>query len=135
MSARRGDELAPSHEDAPTDDGRDEPTLRDDVLRVLEAARFRPVHRWPDTLAPINPRLVRVGPVTPIGTVRVQWEGDSKAIWMNHKERIEAIAALRWGGLDAEQGGGVSVVVTGWMSDETWARVRAEMAAGESVAA
>lgn len=116
--------FGPADDDAPwdcddADDGPPEPTLRDDVLRALTEAGFTPVRYWPDVLIPINPRLVRVGqPGAATGAVRVQWEGSSKATWLSHRERREAVAALRAAGLDAGAGGGVSVEVRGWLSDE-----------------
>ena len=143
MSARRGDELAPSHEDAPTDDGRDEPTLRDRVIEALLRAGFRVLRRWPEDRGSFL-NEVSVSPVwldRGFEVCSVSWQGASKgSAAQRHAGAFHAATrALAALGLTAEHAGGLRLEV-GWQGDPVGsagrtARVRAEMAAGESVAA
>ena len=143
MSARRGDELAPSHEDAPTDDGRDEPTLRDRVIEALLRAGFCVLRRWPEDRGSFL-NEVSVSPVfldRGFEVCSVSWQGASKgSAAARHAGAFHAATrALAALGLTAEHAGGLRLEV-GWQGDPVGsagrtARVRAEMAAGESVAA
>jgi hypothetical protein len=144
MSARWGDELAPAGDDAPTDDGREEPTLRELVAGALFAADFRVMRgAWPlDRGAFLNE--VSVGPVfldRGWEVCSVSWQGAAKgsAIARHAGAFHAARLALEAAGLTVEHAGGLRLEV-GWQGDPVGsagrtARVRAEMAAGESVAA
>jgi hypothetical protein len=143
VSAQWGDELAPSHEDAPTDDGRDEPTLRDRVIEALLRAGFRCLRAWPtDRGAFLNE--VSVSPVfldRGWEVCSVSWQGVSKgSAAQRHAGAFHAATtALAALGLTAEHAGGLRLEV-GWQGDPVGSEgrtavVRAEMAAGESVAA
>ena len=127
---------APSYEDAPTDDGRDEPTLRNRVFEALQRAGFRVMRQWPtDRGAFLNE--VSVSPVfldRGWEVCSVSWQGASKGSAAQrhagafHAART-ALAAL---GLTAGHAGGLRLGV-GWHGDPVGsagrtARVRAEMA-------
>lgn len=143
MSARWGDELAPAGEDAPGDDGREEPTLRELVAGALFAADFRVMRgAWPlDRGAFLNE--VSVSPVwldRGFEVVSVAWQGAAKgsAIARHAGAFHAARLALEAAGLTVEHAGGLRLEV-GWAGDpvgseERTAVVRREMAAERTAA-
>ena len=132
---------APDGEDALT--RRDEPTLRNRVFEALGRAGFIVRRHWPtDRGAFLNE--VSVSPVfldRGWEVCSVSWHGTSKgSAAARHAGAFHAATrALAALGLTAEHAGGLRLEV-GWQGDPVGsagrtARVRAEMAAGESVAA
>lgn len=139
--------FGPADDDAPWGDDaltpRDEPTLRDRVIEALLRAGFRVLRHWPtDRGAFLNE--VSVSPVwldRGWEVCTVGWQGPSKgSAAARHAGAFRAATkALTALGMHAEHAGGLRLEV-GWAGDPVGAegrtaRVRAEMAAGESVAA
>lgn len=118
---------APYGEDAPTDDGREEPTLRNRVFEALQRAGFRCLRHWPtDRGAFLNE--VSVGPVfldRGFEVVSVSWQGAAKgsAIARHAGAFHAATAALAAAGLTAEHAGGLRLEV-GWQGDPVGAAGR-----------